>query len=76
MLITPKLQEFKTQLKSLSLIESEIKLADGGQSYIEELPAEYVSQSSQTQDVLTIVMQQFNMSRTGDYSCFNQMIRC
>lgn len=57
MLITPKLQEFKTQLKSLSLIESEIKLADGGQSYIEELPAEYVSQSSQTQDVLTIVMQ-------------------
>jgi len=72
----PKLQEFKTQLESLSLIESEIKLADGGQSYIEELPAEYVSQSSHTQDVLTIVMQQFNMSRAGDYSCFNQMIRC
>lgn len=58
----------------MQLINSFIKLQDGGQSFLEELPSEVTQEESKEEDIIEMVMKQFNMKQGGT-SCFNQMIR-
>jgi hypothetical protein len=70
-ILKPRIEEYQQKMQ---LINSFIKLQDGGQSFLEELPSEATQEESKEEDIIEIVMKQFNMKQGGT-SCFNQMIR-
>ena len=66
-LINPQIKAHQDKLQEIRNISDEIRLPDGGQSYLNELPiddqvAEEEESKDGTQDVLQIVMEKFNLS--------------
>jgi hypothetical protein len=77
-LLKPKVEEHQRIMQSYSDISREIKLSDGGLSFLDELPPDHTelpiaNKPKQYLDVMSVVMTQFDMKQSNEQmtSCFN-----
>jgi hypothetical protein len=63
-LIQPRVKEFENKIQEINDTAAEIKLYDGGQRFLQELPLDEVSDDvdHKPYDILDMVMQKFSMS--------------
>jgi hypothetical protein len=63
-LIQPRVKEFENKIQEINDTAAEIKLYDGGQRFLQELPLDEVSDDvdHKPDDILDMVMQKFSMS--------------